>query len=51
VGVDPELLLAEVDRVLRGAGKRGRVPALWDGNAAERTADVYVAALTGRSPR
>ena len=51
VGMDPELLLAEVDRVLRGAGKRGRVPALWDGHAAERTADVYAAALSGRSRR
>lgn len=52
VGMDPELLLAEVDRVLRGAGKRGRVPALWDGSAAERAADVYAAALlTARSPR
>lgn len=36
VGTSPEALLAGVDDVLTTGGKRGRIPALWDGKAAER---------------
>jgi len=42
VGRDMERLRAEVRRVLAGEGKRGAVPPLWDGRAAERLADVVV---------
>lgn len=38
VGIDPQALLAEVDDILRHGGKRGRVPELWDGRAAQRIA-------------
>jgi UDP-N-acetylglucosamine 2-epimerase (non-hydrolysing) len=38
VGRDREAILREVDAVLAGHGKRGRVPELWDGHAAERIA-------------
>lgn len=38
VGRDRELILAGVNEVLAGGGKRGRVPELWDGNAAGRIA-------------
>lgn len=38
VGRDREAILGEVDEILRGGGKRGRVPELWDGRAAERIA-------------
>jgi UDP-N-acetylglucosamine 2-epimerase (non-hydrolysing) len=38
VGRDPVVILRAVDEVLAGAGKRGRVPELWDGHAAERIA-------------
>jgi UDP-N-acetylglucosamine 2-epimerase (non-hydrolysing) len=38
VARDRERALECVDEVLRGGGKRGRVPELWDGHAAERIA-------------
>jgi UDP-N-acetylglucosamine 2-epimerase (non-hydrolysing) len=40
VGVDPRRIVDEVMRVLSGTGKAGRVPALWDGGASERIAEV-----------
>ncbi|MCG8591156.1 MAG: UDP-N-acetylglucosamine 2-epimerase (non-hydrolyzing) [Proteobacteria bacterium] len=40
VGSDPETIRLEVRKILDGEGKRGRVPELWDGNAAARIADV-----------
>jgi UDP-N-acetylglucosamine 2-epimerase (non-hydrolysing) len=40
VGTDMDLLRAEVDRILAGGGKAGRIPEKWDGRAAERIADV-----------
>ncbi len=42
VGTDPKRVISEAARVLAGGGKRGRIPALWDGRAAERTAAVLV---------
>ncbi len=36
VGRDRGRVLGEVERILRDGGKRGRVPELWDGHAAER---------------
>ena len=38
VGSDPLAIRQGVDQILRGAGKSGRVPELWDGRAAERIA-------------
>ncbi len=38
VGQDRELTLKHLDEILAGAGKRGRVPELWDGHAATRIA-------------
>ncbi len=40
VGQDMGQLRAEVDRVLAGTFKTGSIPALWDGRAGERIADV-----------
>lgn len=40
VGRDLTRMLAESRRILRGEGKRGSVPPLWDGHAAERIADI-----------
>ncbi len=40
VGQDMERLRAEVGRILAGDGKQGQVPPLWDGQAAERIANV-----------
>lgn len=44
VGRDMERLRAEVQRILSGHGKRGRVPPLWDGKAGERIAQAIVSA-------
>jgi len=38
VGRDRGAILAAVDDIVAGRGKRGRVPELWDGRAAERIA-------------
>jgi UDP-N-acetylglucosamine 2-epimerase (non-hydrolysing) len=48
VGSSPERILAAVDSVLRDGGKRGRVPDLWDGRAAERIVDVIAGWLAVR---
>jgi len=39
VGRDRDAILQGVSDILAGRGKRGRVPELWDGRAAERIAD------------
>ena len=46
-GTDPARIVAEVRQVLRGEGKQGRRPHLWDGKAAER----IVAVLAGELAR
>src|SRR5206468_3861459 len=38
VGRDRALILKSVDEILRGGGKRGRVPELWDGRTGARIA-------------
>ena len=38
VGRDPEKLRSELARILAGQGKKGTVPPLWDGHAADRIA-------------
>ncbi|HKY38349.1 MAG TPA: UDP-N-acetylglucosamine 2-epimerase (non-hydrolyzing) [Polyangiaceae bacterium] len=38
VGSSPEALVAEVEAVLAGGGKRGQLPELWDGKAGQRAA-------------
>ena len=44
-GTDPAVIVAEVRKVLRGEGKLGRRPQLWDGNAAVRIVDILAAYL------
>jgi UDP-N-acetylglucosamine 2-epimerase (non-hydrolysing) len=48
VGRDREAILQAVGAVLAGRGKRGRVPELWDGHAAERIADDLAAWLASK---
>jgi UDP-N-acetylglucosamine 2-epimerase (non-hydrolysing) len=40
IGRDTERLQIEVGKILAGEGKRGAIPPLWDGKAAERIADI-----------
>lgn len=42
VGHDMQRLIGEVETILTGNAKRGQVPPLWDGKAAERIAAVFV---------
>jgi UDP-N-acetylglucosamine 2-epimerase (non-hydrolysing) len=42
VGQNMDYLMAEVSRILRGQGKAGTVPPLWDGRAGERIAEIIV---------
>ncbi len=44
-GTDPSVIVAEARKVLRGEAKRGRRPALWDGQAAQRIVAVLAAQL------
>lgn len=44
-GSDPDAILAHVRAILRGEGKRGRRPQLWDGHAAERIVAVLAREL------
>jgi UDP-N-acetylglucosamine 2-epimerase (non-hydrolysing) len=47
VGTSLDALIAAVDDVLENGGKTGRIPALWDGKAAERIAGEIDAYLSG----
>ncbi len=49
-GTDAAAIRREVDRVLRGDGKQGRRPALWDGRAAERTVEILLRELHAAAP-
>jgi UDP-N-acetylglucosamine 2-epimerase (non-hydrolysing) len=49
VGCDEAAILYEVRQILEGRGKRGRVPELWDGHAAERIAADLWQWLTQRA--
>ena len=44
-GTDPERIVAEALKVMRGEGKQGRRPHLWDGRAAERIVEVLASKL------
>jgi UDP-N-acetylglucosamine 2-epimerase (non-hydrolysing) len=46
-GTDPVNIVAETCKVLRGEGKQGRRPHLWDGKAADRIVAVLAAQLAG----
>jgi UDP-N-acetylglucosamine 2-epimerase (non-hydrolysing) len=47
VGLDAVKIASEVDAILSGKSKRGRVPNGWDGRAGERVADALRALLAG----
>lgn len=45
VGSAPDRIVAEAEKILRGEGKVGLRPPLWDGRAAERSVDALAAQL------
>ena len=47
-GTDPAVIVAEARKVLRGDGKAGRRPHLWDGQAATRIVNVLAGYLNGK---
>jgi UDP-N-acetylglucosamine 2-epimerase (non-hydrolysing) len=49
VGRDRASILSAVDEILADGGKRGRVPELWDGHAAERIAAHLASWLAARA--
>lgn len=42
VGSSPDALYAEMTKLMKGKSKKGRVPELWDGKAAERITQVIL---------
>lgn len=46
VGTDPAQIINEVHKILRGKGKKGYRPNMWDGKAAERIVKILVKKLT-----
>ncbi len=42
VGTNPSKIVAATEQILRGDGKRGRTPPLWDGHAAERIVEIIL---------
>jgi len=48
VGSSPEALRTELKRLTRGESKRGRIPELWDGKAAERIVSVIAEFIAAR---
>ena len=44
-GTDPHAIIACAQHILRGAGKQGRRPHLWDGHAAERIVTILARTL------
>lgn len=47
-GTDPQKIVQEARKVLRGEGKQGRRPQLWDGKAAERIVAILARELGAR---
>jgi UDP-N-acetylglucosamine 2-epimerase (non-hydrolysing) len=49
VGSDPEKIMPAVRALLEGPAREGRIPALWDGHAAERIADELIRFCASRT--
>ena len=51
VGTDPAKIVAAARNVLSGKGKAGRIPPLWDGQAAQRIVEILLKSVPrGNSP-
>ena len=44
-GTDPTRILSLANEILEGRGKKGKVPPLWDGRAAERIVEIIIREL------
>jgi len=42
VGSDPELIIEEANKIIKGNAKKGKIPELWDGKAAKRIVEVLL---------
>jgi UDP-N-acetylglucosamine 2-epimerase (non-hydrolysing) len=40
VGPNPDLIIEETEKIISGNGKKGQIPELWDGKAAERIVKI-----------
>jgi UDP-N-acetylglucosamine 2-epimerase (non-hydrolysing) len=50
VGNDRERLSAELSQIIEGKAKKGTIPPMWDGHAAERIADILCCQFQTESP-
>jgi UDP-N-acetylglucosamine 2-epimerase (non-hydrolysing) len=50
IGADPAAMLGEIDAVLDGRAKQGRIPELWDGQAGQRAGAAIRHFLEARAP-
>jgi UDP-N-acetylglucosamine 2-epimerase (non-hydrolysing) len=50
VGMDAARIAVEVDAIMAGRGKKGRIPSGWDGCAAQRAVDAIERFLAGTPP-
>jgi UDP-N-acetylglucosamine 2-epimerase (non-hydrolysing) len=41
-GTDPAMILSAANEIISGNARKGSIPPLWDGRAAERTADILL---------
>jgi UDP-N-acetylglucosamine 2-epimerase (non-hydrolysing) len=51
VGTNPEKIIASATNLLADPPKRGVVPPLWDGHAAERIVEILLRVMPGRNSR
>ncbi len=47
--LDPDSVTVEMDKILEGKTKKGEIPNLWDGHAAERIREILVGELISNS--
>lgn len=45
VGIDPDKIVDESFKILSGQSKQGKIPPMWDGNAAQRIVEILERAL------
>lgn len=46
IGTEPTKIISTVSEILKGEGKKGAIPPLWDGHAGERIVDLLLSAAS-----